>query len=145
MGFPGRWSLTSSNKGDEEALNAVCVTVCGIFLHWSANAPDLNPNEQIWRMAKGSINRKQCNSPKELSVQAQAILAAISIESTNEMVWSYSTRMCTFLAQRGQWLDVDRSVVRDWGRVKSDLRVVYGLQKRLHMHEKPRQNLSRES
>jgi hypothetical protein len=60
----------------KEAHNAVCITVTlsGANLHWPANSPDLNPIEQMSGMGKGSINREQCNTPEELSVQAQAAL-----------------------------------------------------------------------
>jgi hypothetical protein len=51
----------------------------------------------MWGIGKGSINCEQCNSLEELSIQAQAALAAITIESAKGMVGSYFTR---FSAQR---------------------------------------------
>jgi hypothetical protein len=75
-------------KETKEALNAGSVTVSGSNLHWPANSPDINPIEQMWAMGKASKNREQCNTREELSVQAQAGLAAISMESVNAMVGS---------------------------------------------------------
>jgi hypothetical protein len=49
-------------------------------------------------MGNGSINREQCNTAKELSAQVRAVLAVITIESVNNMVESYSIRLCAVLA-----------------------------------------------
>jgi hypothetical protein len=117
MGFPGRWSFTPPGSGAKEALNAACVTVImtvsGANLHWPANSTDLNPIEQMWWMGKGSINREQCNTPEELSVQAPAALAAITISSINGIVESYSTGFCAVLILRGQCLHFRRSPMKD--------------------------------
>jgi hypothetical protein len=80
-------------------------------LHWPANNPDLNPIEQMWGMGKGSINREQCNTPEELSVQEQAALVAISMEFVNGMVGSYSIRPCALLVLRGQCQNGGRDVL----------------------------------
>jgi hypothetical protein len=48
-------------------------------LHWPTNSPGLNPIKQMWWMGKGSINREQCNTPEELSIQVEAALAAITM------------------------------------------------------------------
>jgi hypothetical protein len=50
----------------------------------------------MWWMGKDSINREQCNTSKELSIQAQAALTAISMESVNGMAESYSTLSAPF-------------------------------------------------
>jgi hypothetical protein len=67
----------------------------------------------MWGMGKCSINREQCNTPEELSVQAQAALAAITMNSINGMIENYSTLLCAILALRGQCLNVHPDVVRD--------------------------------
>jgi hypothetical protein len=83
MGFPGCCSLSQLSKGDERS------TQCS--LSHSLWRPDLNPIEQMWEMGKGSINREQCNTPEELSVQAQTASDAVSVDSVNEMAESSST------------------------------------------------------
>jgi hypothetical protein len=85
----------------KEALNAVCITVSGINLRWLTDRPDLNPIEQMWWMRNGSVNREQCNTPEELSFQVQAALAAITMDSVNEMVGSSSTCLCDVLVLKG--------------------------------------------
>jgi hypothetical protein len=67
----------------------------------------------MWGMGKGSINRKQCNTPEELSVQAQAALAAITMSFVNGMLVSSSTRRCAVLVLSGQCLHGRRDVMRD--------------------------------
>jgi hypothetical protein len=109
-------SLHRAAEGAKEALNAICVTVSGANLCWPANSAHLNPIAQMWWMGKGSINREQCNTPEELSVEAQTALAAISMESVNGMVESSSTRLCAVLALKGQCLNCHCSVVRDLRR-----------------------------
>jgi hypothetical protein len=84
----------------KEALDAVCITVSSADLHWPANSPNLNPIEQMWGMGKGTINREQCNTPEELSVQAQASREPITMSSINGIVESYSTPFCAILALR---------------------------------------------
>jgi transposase len=49
-------------------------------LHLPTNSSDFNPIEQLWWMRKCSINREQCNTSEELSVQAEAALAVITME-----------------------------------------------------------------
>jgi hypothetical protein len=107
--------LHSTGQRSERSTQAVCVTVTlsGANLYWPANSADLNPIEQMWWIGKGSINREQCNTPEELSVQAQAALAVITISSVNGMVESYSTRFCAVLVLRGQCLNGLRDVMRD--------------------------------
>jgi hypothetical protein len=53
-------------------------------------------------MGNGSINREQWNTAEELSIQAQAALSAISMESVNGMVESSSTDLWTVLALKGK-------------------------------------------
>jgi hypothetical protein len=36
----------------------------------------------MWGMGKGLINREECNTSQELSVQAEAALIAITIEAS---------------------------------------------------------------
>jgi hypothetical protein len=96
-------------KETKEALNAVC----SADLHSPANSADLTPIEQMWWTGKDSINREQCNTPEELSVQAEAALTAITMESLNGMVESYSTRLRVILALSGQCLNRHRDVMRD--------------------------------
>jgi hypothetical protein len=81
--FQDDGASTHRAKGMKDAHNAVCVTVTvsSANLHWPANSPDLNALEQVGWMGKGSINREQCNTPEELSVQAQAALFAITMSS----------------------------------------------------------------
>jgi hypothetical protein len=67
-------------------------------------------------MGKGSINREECNTPDELSVQAQAAWAANTIESVNGLVRSYSTSLCAILVLRGQWANGHPEVMRDLRR-----------------------------
>jgi hypothetical protein len=57
-------------KETKETLNAPCVTVSGANLH--------SLIEQVWPMVKVSIEREQCKTPKQVTVQAQGALAAIS-------------------------------------------------------------------
>jgi hypothetical protein len=89
-------------------------------------------------MGKGLINREQCNTAEEFSVQAHAAWAAITMESVNGMVGSYSTHLCAVLVLRGQCLNCHRSVTKD---LRRDIQAPRGFS----MHEKPRQNLSRYS
>jgi hypothetical protein len=56
------------------------------------------------------MNCEQCNTPTELSVQAQAALAATSTESVTGMVESYSIHFCAVLALKGLCLNAHRSV-----------------------------------
>jgi hypothetical protein len=100
-------------KETREALNEVCVTVSGADLHSAANRSDLNPIEQRGGRGRRSINREECNTSEKFSVQAQAALNAISMESVNGMVENYSTCLCAVLVLRGQCLNVHRSVMRD--------------------------------
>jgi hypothetical protein len=58
----------------------------------------------MWGMGKGSINREQCNTPEELSVQAQTASDAVSVDSVNEMAESSSTHLCAILVLNGQSL-----------------------------------------
>jgi hypothetical protein len=67
----------------------------------------------MWWMVKGSINREQCNTPEELSVQAQAAEAAITMSSVNGMVVSCSIRLTADLVLRGQCLNGHRDVIKD--------------------------------
>jgi transposase len=106
-------SLHRAAERARKALSAVWITVSSANLYWPANSADLNPIEQMWWMRKGSINREQCNTPEELSVEAQTPVAAISMESVNGMIESYSTRLCAILALRGQCLNWHCSVMRD--------------------------------
>jgi hypothetical protein len=64
-------------------------------------------------MGKGAINREQCSTPDELSVQTQAALAAITMSSVNGMVGSYSTRPCAVLVVREQCYHGHPDVIRD--------------------------------
>jgi hypothetical protein len=70
----------------------------------------------MWWIGKGSINREQCNTPEELSVEAQAALAAITMESVSGMVESYSIRLCAVVALSGQCLNGHRDVIADLRR-----------------------------
>jgi hypothetical protein len=49
-------------------------------------------------MGKGVINREKCNIPEELSIQAQAILVAITMKSVNGIVRNYFIYLCAVLA-----------------------------------------------
>jgi transposase len=49
-------------------------------LHLPTNSSDFNPIEQLWWMRMGSINREQCNTSEELSVEAEAASAVITME-----------------------------------------------------------------
>jgi hypothetical protein len=67
----------------------------------------------MWRMGKGSINREQCSTPEELSVQAKAALTAIPISFVNGMVESSSALLWAVLALSGQCLNGHPDVMRD--------------------------------
>jgi hypothetical protein len=67
-------------------------------------------------MGKGLINSEQCNTADELSVQAQAALAAITIESANVMDCSFSKRLRAILVLRGQFLKGRHDVMMDLRR-----------------------------
>jgi hypothetical protein len=100
-------------KEMKEALNAVCVTISGANLHWPVNSTDRTLIEQMWWMGKGSINREYCNTPEELSVHAQVVLAAITIWSVNGLVGSSSNRLCIVFALSGKCRNGHCDVMRD--------------------------------
>jgi hypothetical protein len=60
-------------QGRRTRLNAVCVTVSGVSLHWPANRAGFNPIEQMCGMGMVLISREQCNTPEELSVLVQLL------------------------------------------------------------------------
>jgi hypothetical protein len=70
----------------------------------------------MWWMGKGSINRERCTTPEELSIQAQATLAIITMDSVNGMTGSSSTCLCAILALKGQCLNGHPNVMRDLRR-----------------------------
>jgi thiamine phosphate synthase YjbQ (UPF0047 family) len=114
--FQGDGASPHRIKGTKEPLNVVCVTVSGASLHWPANGADLNPIEQMCLMGKCSISRKQRNTREELSDQAQAALAAITMSSVNGMVENYSTHLTAILVLRKQCLNRHRDVMKDLRR-----------------------------
>jgi hypothetical protein len=61
---------------------------------------DLNPIEQVWEMAKGSINDEQSNTREEQSVEARAIWTGIAIKSVNWMTVNSSTHLCAVFGPR---------------------------------------------
>jgi hypothetical protein len=70
----------------------------------------------MWWMGNDSINREQCTTPEELSFQAQAALAASTMDSVNGMVGSSSTCRCDVLVLKGQCLNGHPDVIRDLQR-----------------------------
>jgi hypothetical protein len=126
-GPPSAYGTPHQARETKEALNAVCVTASGANLHSPTNSTHLNPIEHVWWMGKRSISREQCNTPEELPVQAQAALAAITMESVNGIAESYSTRLCAVLVLIGQCLhgrpdlmrNLQRGIQTPKGNVKS--------------------------
>jgi hypothetical protein len=88
----------------------------------------------VWGIGKASISGKQCNTHEELSVQAQAASAAITMESVHGMAGSYSTRLCAVLVLRGQCVNGHPDVRRDLRRgIPTSERIAHAQQLRQNL------------
>jgi hypothetical protein len=122
-------SAHRANK-TKEALNAVFVIVSGANLLGSANRTDLNPIEQMRGMGKGSSN---CRGTLRIGASGFGCICDGFPQSDDRELF----RPCASHGLRNDCSTVHRSTIRI-------CILACGLQNRLLMHEKPRQNLSGE-
>lgn len=74
-------------------------------LEWPSQSPDLNPIENLWRMFKVRVMKREPRNIAELEVFCQEEWNNITPEECTNLVQNYNKRLCQVLSLKGHTID----------------------------------------
>jgi len=74
-------------------------------LEWPSQSPDLNPIENLWRLLKVKVMKRNPRNIAELEVVCQEEWKSITVEECKNLVETYNKRLCQVLAFKGHTID----------------------------------------
>ena len=73
--------------------------------NWPSQSPDLNPIENLWRLLKVNVMKREPRNIAELEVSCQEEWKKITAEECTNLVKNYKKRLSQVLTLKGHTID----------------------------------------